>query len=245
MNLLTRKIGPLPAWVWGGAAAVAAWFFFLRGKGPGAGARPGSSSSSTTPGGQATTDYSLGYSQGLQSAVVGLGQTVSTTTKKFVATLRGNTNPETGQAFSGTINIPVFDSQFRSTGTTLPEQSQVTVTGGPVSNGGKQYYPIDMPGGQTGYILAQDVTNLVQQSTGGGVGGPVRKHAIGSRAAAPIWSDAHPLVGAPVRYSHYVRAVGGPGNHQRELHRVAAQSGVHPARVAMLNPTPTGMIRVA
>jgi len=93
-----------------------------------------------------------------------------------------------------------------------------------------------------GWIFAGDVIGGV-----GGVGGPrtARKHAMGSRAAAPIWSDAHPLVGGPVRYPHYVQAVGGPANHGREVARVARQAGVHPARVAMLNPTWTGRIRIA
>ena len=60
-----------------------------------------------------------------------------------------------------------------------------------------------------------------------------------------MWHESHPLVGAPVPYGHFVRAVGGAANHRREIHRVASQAGVHPARVAMLNPHPTGMIRVA
>lgn len=81
----------------------------------------------------------------------------------WVGTLRGNVNPESGQSFAGTVNIPIFSSPGVSTGGTLGELSNVTITGAPVTgaygSGSRAYYPIQGPGG-TEYVLAQDVTGF-------------------------------------------------------------------------------------
>lgn len=234
MNVLTRKIGPLPAWAWGGLAAAAVWFFFLRQRG--APSPSGTSSSNgTSPAGQATTDYSLGYAQGLQSA----GAQQGTTTNGLTLLIRQalSTGP-TAPYDQGAQGPPIRQSPGISpTIGTAPFGSKITATGAAVTGqanelGNPLWYPVQY-GGQTGWLNAGDVAG-----TGGARPG-------NSRSLAPVWSDAHPAVGGPVRYAHFVRAVGGPGNHQREVRRVASQAGVHPARVAMLNPVPTGMIRVA
>jgi hypothetical protein len=82
---------------------------------------------------------------------------------------------------------------------------------------------------------------VIQGQGGAGVGGPA---SIGSRSAT-LWSAHHPTLSAPHRYPHFVRSIGGAPNHTREIARVAEQAGVHPARLLMLNPEPTGYIRVA
>lgn len=74
-----------------------------------------------------------------------------------------------------------------------------------------------------------------------GVGGPV---SVGSRSAS-LMHGAHPLLKRRVVYTHFVRAVGGPGAHEGEIHRVAKAAGIHPARLQALNPTYTGRIRIA
>jgi len=242
-SILTRRIGPLPGWAWGGILAAGVWWFFLRGK---TGSTSPTTGAATTPGPDAT--YGLGFAQGQQAVQASLPQQATAAVQNFMLQLRGNVNPETGQAFPGStpVNIPLFaDTQASRQIGTMPISSSVSASGAPVQGtyNGRQveYYPVPGPGGSTAYILAQDVAGIQQ----GGIGGPTRKHAIGSRARAPEWHDSHPLIGAPVRYAHYVRAVGGPGNHRREVARVARQAGVHPARVAMLNPQYTGRIRVA
>lgn len=76
---------------------------------------------------------------------------------------------------------------------------------------------------------------------GAAVGGPA---SVGSRSAT-LMHYAHPLLTRRVVYSHFVRAVGGPAAHKAEVHRVAGQAGVHPARLEALNPVYTGKIRIA
>ena len=88
------------------------------------------------------------------------------------------------------------------------------------------------------------------------VGGPAHaishagRHAAGAAAAngsrsAVVHEDHHPLHRRVVKLPQFVRAVGGPGNFHNEIYRIAAQAGVHPARLYALNPRPSGLIRVA
>lgn len=75
----------------------------------------------------------------------------------------------------------------------------------------------------------------------GGMGGP----AIGSRGSHLWHTGGHPLHKEQPIFPHYVRARGGAKLHHAEIHRVARQTGVHPARLMALNPRYTGVIRVA
>lgn len=75
---------------------------------------------------------------------------------------------------------------------------------------------------------------------GSGMGGP---KSVGSRSAVTMW-HGHPLLKSPMRSTQLLRAVGGPAAHTQNVHRVAAQAGVHPARVLALNPFHTGTIRL-
>lgn len=239
-SILTRQIGPLPGWAWGGLVAVAAWWLFLRGK--------GASSSGTTnaaaSGSALDSGYSLGYAQGVQANPPAAAQTGQPGRQLTIrpATTSGPAAPYDAQNSGVPVRAQPGPSAVIGT---VPFGSTVTaagaqVTGQPSETGNPIWWPVTY-GGSAGYINAFDVANAV----GGAIGGALRKHSIGARSSAPVWHDAHPLVGAPVRYAHYVRAVGGPANHRSEVARVARQSGVHPARVAMLNPEYTGRIRVA
>lgn len=90
-------------------------------------------------------------------------------------------------------------------------------------------------GALVGWIDSGSLVNNPQQSsTGGGRGGPKRS-TVGT--AHPVWRPGHPLLGGPragaagadITYPHY--AVGGP----RDVRHIAAQVGVHPARILALN----------
>jgi hypothetical protein len=216
------------------AAAAVIWLFFLRG-------RPTSSTSAVTAPG-ANSTYGLGFAQGLQAGAV---QPAPPAAPAQAAARPGTATLVSAPRFGELASQPgppVYDANGRVTGQFLPWGTTVNVAGSPVGNGA--LYPVTGPGGDTVYVARLDVASFTAPGQGGGIGGPVRKHAIGSRSAHQ-WQDAHPGVGARVPYAHYVRAVGGPRNHIREVHRVAQQSGVHPARILMLNPEPTGRIRVA
>jgi hypothetical protein len=76
------------------------------------------------------------------------------------------------------------------------------------------------------------------------IGPPLRKFHGGDRSAVSM-APHHPALTRRVVYSHFVRAAGGPAYHEQEVQRVAAASGVHPARLMALNPTYTGRIRIA
>ena len=93
---------------------------------------------------------------------------------------------------------------------------------------------------QYSYQVAELPEGATIQQYLGGIGGG----SVGSRSAT-LFAGHHPLARVAHRYPHFVRAVGGAPNHTREVHRVAQQSGVHPARLMMLNPEPTGWLRVA
>lgn len=226
-SVLTRKIGPLPAWAWVGGLGAVAWFV-LRGRTPATGATTPNAAAAGT---DLQSGYGLGYAQGLQAAPPGAAPTAPPSTKRS-ATITGDA---AGVFVSPTSKSPVI--------AVLPKGTPATVIGPSVSGetwGGVSYWvPVDY-GGQQGYVAGALIR--VEQAVGGAIGGAAK--SVGSRASW-LWHDAHPGIGQSVRMPHYVRAVGGPGNHGREVSRVARRSGVHPARVAMLNPVPTGWIRVA
>jgi hypothetical protein len=257
-ELLTRKIGPAPAWVWAAGAAVAVWWV-LRSRGTGA--TPRTNVAGASPAGQATTDYSLGYAQGLQSAAPAPAAGNQTSCVESDTQWRAQdwvTFPSTGAPGAAAsywykpngIPAPFVKNCVKYSW--VPDPATATIV---TAGGGQLYYfpspgsPVLAPGNGTQLIGAMySAQTLVQQQPGalpGQAGGPSpRKHAIGSRSAHE-WHDTHPMVGARVLYPHYVRAIGGPARHLHEVHRVARQAGVHPARVLMLNPEPNGRIRIA
>ena len=227
-SILTRRIGPLPGWAWGGLVAVGVWWFFIRGKGTAS--TTGTGTASATPGPDAT--YGLGFAQGQQAATAS-AQPATAQPAGPKLTL-GNPPDQRG--------IPVWSLDKSNQGVVgYVQPGQIPYVAPTVGFNGEQGYSVPWGSG-TGWVSGQYVTGI---GGAGGIGGPARKHSIGARSRAPEWHDAHPLIGQNVRYAHYVRAVGGPGNHAREVGRVARQAGVHPARVAMLNPEYTGRIRVA
>jgi hypothetical protein len=228
---LGKKLGPLPTWAWLGLVGVGAWYFLLRGK--------VGTPNAAASGSALNSGYSLGFAQGQQAAAPGAP----------------------GPAPGGPASSPVNASDWKRAGSGwlyAPNGVEGTFV-----LAGQQYYHLTDPGAANAYSQAGGVTYFfpapglpapypwgtptgatpgtaiygVRPAVGVGgarIGGPA---AIGSRSAN-LWHHAHPLVGARVPYSYHVRAVGGAPNHAREVHRVATQAGVHPARIMMLNPDP-------
>lgn len=241
-SALRGRILGIPNVIWLGGVAFGIYWFFLRGKGKAA----------TTPqaaaaGSQLASGYGLGFAQGQQAAQA---QAQAPTTAPGPTAAAPPALWQFGPILPvGTPVVwqatPVGSANFqRNTGGTWP--------GG--IRPGTPDPDTDSKLGQFGWQWAKVPSGFTSESYASalnspgavGGGGPIRKHAIGSRSAN-LMHDAHPLIGAPVRYAHYVR-VGGPRHaaaHHANIQRVAAQAGVHPARVAMLNPVPTGLIRIA
>jgi hypothetical protein len=240
---LAKKIGPLPGYAWGALAAVGVWWFFIRGKS----AASGATTNAAAAGSQLSSGYGLGYAQGIQAAgppapagstpqqsrvvliapagepgsahKVAVWAAPSTSSGQLAVYPAGTTLPTNGPPVQGTTFGPYYD---------LPQSDQ--------------WVPVTTEDGHSGYVWAPATALAAAAAAiGGAIGGG---RPAGSRSAN-LMHHAHPLVGARVPYQYHVRAVGGPGNHAREVHRVATQAGVHPARLMMLNPTPTGFIRVA
>ena len=261
---LRGRILGIPNAVWLGAVAVGIWYFFLRGKGKAAG-----TANAAAAGSQLESGYGLGFAQGQQAAQAARpppgGQNV---TGRQTVTIRDRQSsgpyaqfdqtspgvPVWAQPGSGQIGFVAYGSTqtLASNPSSGPQSSPGGLATnnrlgnpqpGPSNGFTTQYWGINY-GPITGWVGANDVSGA---GTGAAAGGPTpRKHAIGSRSAN-LMHDAHPLIGAPVKYAHYVR-VGGPRTahaHHANVNRVAQQAGVHPARVAMLNPVPTGLIRIA
>lgn len=250
-EILSGRTFGIPNVVLIGAAALGVWFLFLRGRATGPTSKAG-----TSPSGQATTDYSLGYAQGQQAA---------TANQQASSSAQASSSSQSQCPPDTPVNLADWrrsSAGFAITWEYAPSGSYGTFirncvayshieSGAAVqqilSQGGKVYF-FPTPGnpipGNLGSVW--QATPLTGQGAGvtPGVGGPSRHRAAGSRSHFE-WHDAHPMVGGRVPYPHYVAAVGGPANHVREVHRVARQAGVHPARVLMLNPEHTGRIRVA
>jgi hypothetical protein len=214
-SILTRKYGPLPGWAWAGAAALGAWFLIPKLTGSKSGTT--GTANAAASGSQLSSGYGLGYAQGLQAAQVAQPAQSSVTT-----------SPTQSQA-----TVPSFQ-QWLLTGVTGQRQDLAQAIAGGRWN--------DLTG-QYAKETAQLESSGAVPGTGGpiSVGGPGAK---GSRSAF-LMAGHHPLIKMPPRHEYFVRAVGGPGNHTREVARVAQQAGVHPARLMMLNPNPGGYIRVA
>ena len=233
-------------------AAVAAgiWWFFLR-KPAGATTTP----QAAAAGSQLESGYGLGFAQGQQAAQAnqppptGPSPPSGPTPPTQRGTYRARSQPWGSWDTAGGVNVFPSPSNDLPPVGLIPYGTQFTASGPPVS--GKS---VGVPNGPSssywipygfGYISGIDAQLLSVGNAGTGGPSP-RKHAIGSRSAN-LYHDAHPLIGAPVKYAHYVR-VGGPRSaaaHHANVNRVAQQAGVHPARVAMLNPVPTGLIRIA
>ena len=229
-SALTQKYGPLPGWAWAGALGIGAFFLLprLTKTGTSTGAQNASAAGS-----QLSSGYGLGYAQGLQAAGPPTTPTATPKSRVVLTARPGYANNAVAVWSAPTIASSQL-GQYPS-GTTL-DAGQV-VQGGEWS-GSSSWRQVTTPSGQTGYVWDPDAVAL---GTGGGRGGPV---SIGSRSAN-LMHYAHPDIGARVPYTYHLRAVGGAPNHSREVYRVAQQAGVHPARIAMLNPEPTGFIRVA
>lgn len=220
---LSKSYAGIPGVAWAGIIALGAWLILPHLRGNSA-AKPQTGVAAT---GQATTDYSLGYAQGLQAAGAGANNKPGTTRKPqpldviyvpdgSAATIRAACAAHGGRTYSNALHGCIVSAEWATQ---------------------------DFTSGIIPVIIGPD-----PNATGGagqtGVGGPMRSKSIGSRSAV-LMSPEHPAIKTRVRYAHLVRAVGGPAQHAQEVARVAAQTGVHPARLRMLNPHHTGLIRVA
>lgn len=226
------------------AVAAGIWWFFLRKP------KAATTTQAAAAGSQLESGYGLGFAQGQQAAQA---QAPSSAT---------GAQPSAGASVSPPVwryGVPDRTKPYiwRTTSTAIPAGVQPGAifpgsAGDPASAPGAypgfgafswQWAPV--PSGQTDVDYINALRAL--QGAVAGVGGALaRKFHSGSRSTW-LHHDAHPLIGAPVKYAHYVR-VGGPrtaASHHAAVNRVAAQAGVHPARVAMLNPVPTGLIRIA
>lgn len=223
------------------AVAAGIWWFFLRGKGQAAG-----TTNAAAAGSQLQSGYGLGFAQGQQAAQATQPGATATATPTAPPVALWSFGPVPSNAPH--VWRPTQAGQGAFQRATGGEISSAVRAGSPDADTSRTLGAFGwewaiVPSGQSPEQYAAALN-----SSGGAVGGgaPIRKHAIGSRSAW-LHHDAHPLIGAPVRYAHYVR-VGGPKSaaaHRANINRVAQQAGVHPARVAMLNPVPTGLIRIA
>jgi hypothetical protein len=230
-DALTRSYGPLPGWAWAGVVGAGIWLLLPRLRGSSS-ATPGRATA--TPGPDAT--YGLGYAQGLQSAGAnapapsrsGAAGTTATNSEQVPIYLRSQPGPQ------GVAALLAPGASVPAAGAPVTGGSYTTPSG-LTSN---QWQPVTYSGTT---LYAPAIQVRVADAIMAGLGGAA---ALGSRSAE-MMSPWHPLVTTGHRYPHFVRAVGGAPNHTREVHRVAEQAGVHPARVMMMNPHPTGWLRVA
>jgi hypothetical protein len=251
--ILTRKIGPLPGWAWGGIAVGAFYLLSKRstassgtgttGSGLFGFFAPGQPSGTTdTTGAALVSGYQQGFSQGASyyTPPAGSGTTGTASSAGQRVTLRAQSGSEPPWAHG----IPAFSTaQTAAQGSVsnainqpqLPFGSQWELAGPPQG----QTVPITGPGGQTLWVYTQDITGY------GGVGG-ARASSIGSRASDPH-AYFHPSMKSQPRYTHFVQGVGGAGGvaHSAAVHQTAHQAGLHPARLAILNARPHKFIRVA
>ena len=70
-----------------------------------------------------------------------------------------------------------------------------------------------------------------------GVGGAGAAGSAGD-LSKDLYEDHHPLVDDRLVYPHFVRGVGGPAAREAQIHAIARQTQVHPARIQALNPDP-------
>jgi hypothetical protein len=240
-SVLTKKIGPLPAYAWGGLAAGAIWWFLIRGK-------TGASSTGTTnaaaSGSALNSGYGLGYAQGVQANPP--PSAPSTTSKNRVVLIApaGEPGPNHKVAVwsapstsSGQVGVYPAGTTLDANGPAVQGTSFGPYYDLPQSD---QWVPVTTPDGRQGYVWGPATAIAAAVAA---IGGAAR--SIGSRSAT-LMSAHHPLITAPHPLPHFVRKVGGAANHSGEVARVSKQAGVHPARMMMLNPDPnTSYLRVA
>ena len=167
INIGGHKL-PLP--VVGAAVGVLGLVLILR-------ARQQSSSVASVGAAPAIPDLSSSLAQDQSQQIADLSNQIASlqapaaasTVASWWAQIRGNVDPETGQAFGGSqpVNPPLFSAPGVAIGTTVPEGSQLQVIGAPITGpygagGSRQYFPVAGPGGTTDYILAQDIAGLTQ-----------------------------------------------------------------------------------
>lgn len=218
---LTRKVGPFPGWAWAAIAAAGIWLVLPHLKGP------ANSATSTTP------------VQGDPGApgVAGAPGAAGT--------------PGAPGASAGPPASPP-PAPAPSPPPTAQHKTHIVVSGDTLwgiaqtyLGNGSRYPEIfalsHFRSGNPNLIYPGEVAVLPLDATGGGIGGP--SPSIGNRRAW-LMSPHHPDLAKTVRYPQLVRAIGGPAAHTANVHKVAAQTGIHPARLLALNSHYRGLIRI-
>lgn len=215
---LTSKIGPLPGWAWAGAAVLGALVVVPR--------LAGMFGSSSSP---APAD---GSSADATSSGPGAPGTAPA----------GPPAPAPGPAPAPAAAPPKAKPAYKT---------HVVVHGDTLWGIAQQYlgngarWPeiwalSHFRSGNPNLIYPGEIAVLPIPVGGPGIGGA----PIGSRRSE-LMTYFHPDLTRKIRYPQTI-AVGGPASsHAGNVRRVAAQAGVHPARVLALNPHHRGLIRVA
>lgn len=214
---LTNRIGPFPGYVWAGIVVIGA-FVFLRG-------RPLASTTSRVAASPQASAQGLPGAAGIAGppgpqGIPGIAGAPG------VAGAVGPPGP-TGQAPAGFLTY-----------------QQWLASGRPDIQAG-----IDQ--GRWNDLIGQYTKEAIAWSRahpgggGDGVGGATRGRAksIGSRSAV-LMSPWHPAIKRNVQVTQTVRGLGGAAGHTAHVHSVAAQAGIHPARLMALNPHYSGVIRI-
>lgn len=228
---LTQKLGPFPGYVWAGIAILGGIVVLPMLKG-----RLGATSASTSASSGQVDPSVIQGPAGPPGASGATGPA-------------GPPGPSGLPASSGAVAQPPPQPP-------APKYRQYTIVHGDtlwgiaqrfLGNGSRWpeiYRASSLRSGDPNLIYPGEVVNI-PQGGGDGMGGATRGRgrSIGSRSAQ-LMSPWHPDVKRSVKITQTVRGVGGAAGHRTHVHAVAAQAGVHPARLLALNPHYSGVIRV-
>lgn len=219
-STLTQKIGPFPGWAW--ALGVGGAIFLLGPKLFGSASSSGTASSGSTSGFDPQS-YATGYSQGAMN---------------FPPTAPSSPAASSGQWMNGPL--PAGNFWWRWSPGFANEYGLPTT---PQYGRGPTSYPAGSIGANS-WAFWSGPNGPDQPPVGGAA--PGRSASIGSRSANPH-AYYHPSMKRQPQFPHFVRGgVGGAAPaHAAAVHQTAHTAGLHPARLAMLNPRPHKFIRVA
>jgi hypothetical protein len=239
-NFLTRKIGPLPAWAYGVAAAVVVGgvvVLYQRGKSTTTGATSQASSPYAS-----SAQGQLNYPPTVVVTPGGIGNTVTpgappapsapspTTGNHITIRPKSTAGPYAGYDAQAP-GVPAYvDPATAQVAGSVPFEASLVAMGNPVSgkNNGfsSTYWPFQGPGG-TLFVAANDVAGF------GGAGGKGRPGTLVTRQISGMgrrWDHFQPF-----QPSQYVDGRGGDGMGGG-LPAVAKKTGISHLRLRSLNP---------
>ena len=232
-NVLTQKIAGVPAYVWVGVVGIGGglviWYVNRRSATSAAvtGQAPGAvpSSSSALPSAPPVTYITgvPGFAQPGASAATG---STSGQSSPWTAITRG--------PLPGFTNIPILgDVNGKTTvGSLQPNTSVQLANAAPVSGtwpgeGQVAYYQVGLPGGGTGFVLAQDLSNVSAQGMGAGVSQHSAHGASPWQAFSQRWHAPTYMLGG---------MGGGAGGAGAHLAATAKHTRIPRARLLAANP---------